>query len=289
MSLDHRQQELLNKILSKVGDLSFKRRVVKILEYLELKEGDLLLDAGCGEGFYLMLLRNLYGCRLVGIESDQKMLDLAQQWIKPTEKLLLQTKDICQMNFPENYFDKIICSEVLEHIDDDNLAVKNLFRVLKPGGVLVVTVPNKNYPLVWDPLNKLREALGWGHFDAKNTILGGIWSYDHKRLYDNQELESLLVTNGFRVNKSENLTHYGIPFSNVILTLGKWFYSQLPVPKAVKNSMEKFTWDTEETNSSWISKILNLGLRIFTLVDQHNNQVFGKESSSVNIIIKATK
>jgi len=260
MNLKSDHQKLLNRILSKVGDLSFGRRVNVMLEYLDVGDGDLILDAGCGEGFYAMIFDQLYSCRVAAIENDKKMLDMARNWLAKSQKISFEQADVCQLNHAESTFDKVVCTEVLEHIDDDKKAVSELFRVLKPGGVLAVTVPNKNYPFVWDPLNKIREWLGLGHFNPKNPVLGGIWSYDHKRLYSPKELAELLSGAGFVIEDEKVLTHYGVPFSNLVLYLGKSFYSKLPVPEDVKNSIDKF-----------------------------NDKDFMSSVSSVNVAIKARK
>lgn len=289
--LSKEQQEKLNKILSKVGDLNFKRRINTMLEYLDIKDGDLILDMGCGEGFYSLIFDQLYDCKVIGVDYDEDgILKLAKSWLKESTKVTLEVGDICNLRFEDNYFDKIVCTEVLEHIVDDQKAVSELYRVLKPGGTLAVTVPNKNYPLAWDPLNKIREGLGLGHFDPKDGLLGGIWAYDHKRLYLPSDVQNLLETHKFKVEQLEVLTHYGLPFNHLILYVGKNFYTKLPVGEDVKSSMEKFKWDEKDkTSKSFISTLIGYGLKFFTWADSFNDRKFDLNTSTMAVAAKAKK
>ena len=134
----------LQKILSKTGDLNFKRRVITMLDYLDIQPGDNILDMGCGEGFYSMVLDNLYNCKITAVDFDPEILALAHKWLDGRSNVTLEQGDITKLRFPDSSFDKIVCTEVLEHIDDDKTAIKELYRVLKPGGVIAITVPNKN-------------------------------------------------------------------------------------------------------------------------------------------------
>jgi len=281
----------IDRILSKVGDLNFKRRVLKILEYLDIRKEDKVLDAGCGEGFYLMLIKNIYHCDITGIDNDDRILSQAKKWIKDSVDIKIVKGDIDEMEFPDNTFDKVVCSEVLEHINNDRKAVDELYRVTKPGGILAVTVPNSNYPLCWDPLNKVREKLNLGHFNPLSEVWGGIWAYDHKRLYSVDDIVGLLTTAGFKVDKVQVLTHYGFPFNHLLLVLGKHFYTKLNVSEEIKNSMEKFKWneESEKKNTSLLYNLIQLVFNILKKIDSKNDREFDLNLSTMAVSIKAVK
>jgi len=116
---------------------------------LGLRAGDLLLDLGCGYG------RHAYeafrrGARVVACDMSTPEL---QQVRALFEAMVLEgeappngmadcvTGDATKLPYPDNTFDHIIASEVMEHIPDDVGALDELFRVLKPGGTLAVTIP----------------------------------------------------------------------------------------------------------------------------------------------------
>lgn len=276
----------LEKILSKVGDLSFRRRIFTLLGYLDVKSADKVLDAGCGEGFYVMLLDELYGCEVVGLDNDPKILEQAKRWASEKENVKFIQGDVTNLPFENESFDEIILSEVLEHIPDDRRALSEMYRVLRKDGILGITVPNHNYPFLWDPLNWFREHLGLGHFSPRSGFFGGIWA-THLRLYYPTEIQKLVEEAGFKIEKIEGLTHYCLPFNHNILYLGKQFYTKLPVPESVSSSMEKFEWRKEKEESGL--NFLSLGLKIMKAIDSLNDTRWNKKGSSLHIAVKAIK
>ena len=279
---------LLDKMLSKVGDLGFKRRVTTLHDYLDVKDGDNVLDCGCGEGFYTMVFSELYDVHITAFDHGADLLEKAATWTSNKNNIEFVNGDISNgLPFEDCSFDKIIFSEVLEHLDRDRDAMKEIYRVLKPGSIVGLTVPNENYPFLWDPLNWLREGSGLGHFNPKNTVLGGVWSYDHKRLYSPDNIRRLAEDTGFKVLKMDAVTHYCFPFNYYILRLGKLFYTVLPVPNNTKEAMEKFEWkkDAPSNKPSLLGTIFN----IFKWIDSKNNNYSDIRMSSVSISLKLEK
>ena len=282
---------LLEKMLSKVGDLGFKRRIIKLLEYLNIKEGDTVLDCGCGEGFYTMIISELYDVQITAFDVSAELLERAASWVKNKKRIKFINGDITNgLPFDDNTFDKIVFSEVLEHLERDYDVLKEIYRVAKPDGIVGLTVPNENYPFLWDPLNWMREHLGFGHFNPKNTILGGVWSYDHKRLYLSNKIKKLAEETGFKVLRIEASTHYCFPFNYHILRLGKLLYTKFAVPLKVKESMEKFEWRRENGNDNdnrfgLVRAIFN----IFKWIDSQNDKYHDVDKSSVSISLKLEK
>lgn len=286
----NKSNKKLEEILSKVGDMFFKRRILKMFNYLEVKSTDNILDAGCGEGFYELIFKELYDCKVTGVDINQELIDLARKHIGNNKKIKFEVQDVRKLPYKNNTFDKIICTEVLEHIEDDEAVAKELYRVLKPGGVLAVTVPNENYPFFWDPLNNVREMLGFGHFNSKSRFLGGIWSYDHKRLYSPLAIRELLGESGFKPTRVEVITKYGLPFNLLILNLGKTLYTQLPVGENVKIEMEKFDWNRKNVDDpGHTAKIIGAGFSLIKWVDKYNDQTFDLEEPTMGICLRCTK
>lgn len=97
-----------------------------------------VLDVGCGAiAPYVAHLESLGKC-VVGIDFAYHFLALARQ--KGQSRGV--QGDATALPFPDASFDAIICSETLEHIPDDRRAVAEIHRVLRPGGLLFLTVPN---------------------------------------------------------------------------------------------------------------------------------------------------
>ena len=118
-------------------------------ERLGLIAGETVLDLGCGFGrhAYEALRRGAHvvACDLGFDELRQvrSIGDVMRADGELTNDVVLETAngDAMMLPFADGSFDRIIASEVMEHIDDDAGALAELTRVLRPGGVLAVTIP----------------------------------------------------------------------------------------------------------------------------------------------------
>ena len=129
-----------------------------------------VIDIGCGDGQHLIWLKNFLAIDLYG--SDYNLLRLKRAKINaPSTKLLLM--DILDIPFDDNYFNIILCNHVLEHIVDDQLAFKELSRILSYGGILILGVPNEGskwWQLAYDLEPNLREISDHIHFYTAEKI-----------------------------------------------------------------------------------------------------------------------
>ncbi len=122
-------------------------------ERLRLEDGDRVLDLGCGVGRHVITTYTLKNVQSVGVDLCLDDLKTAKQryeeeFVEPENKAKsfgLSVGNALSLPFADNCFDKIICSEVLEHIPDYKSALKEIRRILKPGGILAATVP-RYYP-----------------------------------------------------------------------------------------------------------------------------------------------
>jgi SAM-dependent methyltransferase len=114
---------------------------------LTLASGMRILDAGCGSGRHLCAAFRTPGVEVVGIDLKPEDLSTARGFLtvlsaEPSSRgWLLSRADVTSLPFREAAFDIVICSEVLEHVPDCRTAARELMRVLKPQGDLIVTVP----------------------------------------------------------------------------------------------------------------------------------------------------
>lgn len=100
-----------------------------------------VLDAACGTGYGTAMLAKK-ARNVVGVDNSR---DAILHGIKNYQKtnVHFMQMDCCQISFKDNSFDVVISFETLEHITNMNLFLKELQRVLKPGGVLLVSTPNR--------------------------------------------------------------------------------------------------------------------------------------------------
>lgn len=203
------------RLLKNTGDMALKRRAKLILNELNPQNGDKILDVGCGDGFYLHLLSNL-GIKLdlIGTDFDKRALESAKRNLRGRGIKLVWGDLMKKLPFKDNSFDKIIVSEVVEHLPDDLKGLKEIHRVLKLGGTVCITVPHASYPLFWDPVNWFLEHLFDTHI--KSGFFAGIWN-QHKRLYDKEQIKKVVARAGFKVKGTESLTWWCLPFNHNLL------------------------------------------------------------------------
>ncbi len=115
------------------------------LERLDIQPGHRLLDAGCGEGRHCF--GSLYrGATVVGLDLDLDAMREASKNLRARGEehgrmgAMLQG-DAFHLPFASGSFDRIICSEVMEHVHDYRGAIRELYRVAKPGAKVAITIP----------------------------------------------------------------------------------------------------------------------------------------------------
>lgn len=115
------------------------------LERLDIRPGQLLLDAGCGEGRHCFGALSR-GARVVGLDLDFDAMrdaskDLRRRGAEAGRSAEMLQGDAFHLPFANETFDRIICSEVMEHVHDYRGALRELSRVAKPGARVAVTIP----------------------------------------------------------------------------------------------------------------------------------------------------
>ena len=96
-----------------------------------------LLDLGCGPGFLSSAIRNEF--EKYGLEVSKNIADFAKKYIKN-----VHIGPLTNDTYPEEFFDIILCSHVIEHIEDPFDFIKNIRTILKTHGYLVIGTPNFN-------------------------------------------------------------------------------------------------------------------------------------------------
>lgn len=223
----------LDALLADELDMAFRRRVAWLLEALDLRAGASLLDLGCGPGVLLRALAvSAPGVCAAGLDAGAAR--LAEARSAPTSAPLL-LGDGQRLPFRDGAFDRVLAAEVLEHLPDDRAALAEIARVLSPGGLLAVSVPHADYPLLWDPINRLWTALGGAPF--RSGPLVGIWT-GHERLYRPDDLAGRVEAAGLEVVRVEEATHHCLPFSHFLLYgVGRFLVERGPLPARLRRRL----------------------------------------------------
>ena len=161
-------------------------------DQLGLANGDKVLDLGCGFGRHAFEAARR-GAHVVALDAGRDEVEgVAATFAAMLEAGELRTTDLhtacvqgdaLHLPFPDATFDRVICSEVLEHIPGDLEAMSELARVLRPGGTMAITVPRF-----------LPELVNWALSDEYHNVPGG-----HIRIYRRSVLEERLTSVGLRV------------------------------------------------------------------------------------------
>lgn len=106
------------------------------LDMFNIKKGDTILDVGCGLGYFTDLMSR-QGASCVGIDLDKECIDYCQKNMQGDYQLC----DINKLPFPDKTFDKVLCTEVLEHINHNGVVLDEIRRVVKDNGIIIVTTP----------------------------------------------------------------------------------------------------------------------------------------------------
>lgn len=280
------QNTRLASLLRNESDVAYTRRATRIMAYLELAPGQTVFDCGTGRGFYLKLVDEICpGCHLVGLDYEEAVLRFAIGHLA-VRGALLNRGDIHHLPYADGSFDRIILSEVLEHLADDAGALQEIKRVMKPGAVLAVTVPHKHYSGWFDPLNRIAE--GVFHHPIRRGPFAGIWA-NHLRLYLPDELRRLVENAGFQVEQVEEQTHYCFPGTQfLVYTIGKGLIEHNLLPGFLARSTHRFQG---EANRGSAINPFNWVLAFFNVIDRlnENPRRMARKRTFVNIALKARK
>ena len=271
----------VDELLRYEADIAFRQRAKTILEYLRPQPQDRVLDCGCGLGFHLRLLAELAPCRLHGFDISRARLAEATA-DRALTRARLCIADIFHLPFTDNAFDKLILSEVLEHLPEDAPALAETARVVRPGGMLAITVPHRRYPFLWDPINRTLEALGLP--PIRREPWSGIWT-DHRRLYEPRKLTALIEGAGLRLADLRLQTRYCMPFShNLVYGLGKFLVERNAMGTAGGRKASRYTfWGPQRE----LTPVLLL-IKLFTAPDRLNRPCY-RAAPAVSLCAKAIK
>lgn len=162
------------------------------MDKLDLQAGMRVLDLGCGRGRHLHALYwQETPLEVVGVDLSwgevKASLDGFFELPPPepqsdTRFAVVSAADAARLPFPDNSFDRVICSEVLEHVDDPDAVLAEIARILKPDGRFAASVPR-----YWT------EKICWDLSVGYQNTPGG-----HVRIFRNQDLRHAVEKQGFR-------------------------------------------------------------------------------------------
>ncbi len=175
------------------------RRLDMVRHYITL-EGKSVLDVGCGVGAYVRQFRS-FTPRVFGVDVEEDRLQRARE-----ASPYLALAEAEALPFADASFDVLFSHEVLEHVRDDREALREAVRVVKPGGRIVIFVPNRFFPFETHGVY-VRGRYHFGNIPLVNYLPGRLRNHlcPHVRAYTRPGLRRLWADLPVRV-----VTHRGV-------------------------------------------------------------------------------
>ncbi len=141
------------------------KRVRLIVKAIGARDEDRILEVGCGEGY---VLGKIERGNLVGLDLSETALKCAQDRLGQNQNARIQLVkgDAQDLPFENDSFDKVICTELLEHTLDPERVVEEIARVCKSKGTVVLTIPNESL------INRIKDVV-W-KLRLQHLLLKGI-------------------------------------------------------------------------------------------------------------------
>jgi len=161
--------------------------------------GRTVLDFGCGNGAQTAALLD-EGCSVVGIDIDERDLQTLAEYARGGQRdaVLPVRYDGARVPVRSGSIDAVICFEVLEHVKDESASLREIRRTLKPGGDLLVTVPNKWW--IFETHGAYLPLLPWNRVPFFSWLPEPIHRrFAKARIYKRKDITALLAAHSFDV------------------------------------------------------------------------------------------
>lgn len=190
---DYYQKGVEKNLLQRLWHMG-KLKAVSSAIYAVNKRPKNLLDVGCASGWFLSKLSVKFPkTKYAGLDVYKKAIAYGK---KQYPNLHLLTSDAHRIPFPNKSFDIVICCEVLEHVINPEVVLKEIARVLNKKGTAIIEMDTGNFlfSIIWHWWTHLRK---------------GVWKDSHIHIFNTKKLESLISSNGFRI-KSKKVFNFSM-------------------------------------------------------------------------------
>ena len=176
---------------------SVSNKYDKLLGLLRDYSVSVFLDVGCGDGSFASAVQRELQCKSYGIDISQDAADSAQKNGVKAFQLDIDSEDF---PFESLYFDCVFCGEIIEHLYYPDHLLREVHRVLRPGGILLLTTPNM---ASW--FNRISILLGFQPIFSDVGLernFGHLWEMEpmgHLRLFTYRSIMGLIDFHGFTV------------------------------------------------------------------------------------------
>lgn len=165
-------------------------------EFQHFQQG---LSLGTGEGDYDRMIAK-HCDHLVACDINEQDVMFAKSLNADVQNLEYCIENALDLTFPDNSFDLLVSVEVIEHVGKPAQMVKEIARVLKPGGKAIITFPSKDFPFTYDPINRINKG--------ERKIAQGAYAFGHEYLIPPVDFRQWLQANGLTILQERNMSGY---------------------------------------------------------------------------------
>lgn len=153
-----------------------------------------IVEVGCAEGYFGEWLKRDCGAEVWALEFSPKAAAIAATKL---DRVLVGDAQQTVEELPSAYFDVAVCNDVLEHLVEPELMLRKLKRVLRPGGVVVASIPNIRF---WSAFRKIVFRADFPREDQ------GIFDRTHLRFFTLKTIRRMFAESGYSLKQLEGIT-----------------------------------------------------------------------------------
>jgi ubiquinone/menaquinone biosynthesis C-methylase UbiE len=194
------------------GGFALRIRREKVMTLFD-RPGGKVLDVGCGPGVMAESILSR-GCSFWGADPSEKMIEIGRSRFPEGPRVQFACMDALRLSFPDGFFDAVLCMGVIDALQDRRGAVREMLRVLKPNGILIITFTNFRNPYAWWKGYVFYPVVGVLHgLRAKlrqTNVAGRRAAGKTRKLYTTKKAHELLISEGAAIRHT--MGYYYNPF-----------------------------------------------------------------------------
>lgn len=163
------------------------------------------LNLGTGEGDYDRMLAGFTKGEMIGCDVNEADINYAAQMNQGVANLRYEVNNALDLTYPDGHFDLVVSSEVIEHVGDPATMIKEIHRVLAPGGYAVLTFPSREFPWSYDPVNRIWQLVRKSG-SKENLISQGAYAFGHDYLIGSADFKKWVADTGLEIVEFKGLS-----------------------------------------------------------------------------------
>lgn len=174
------------------------------------------LNLGTGEGDYDRMIAS-HAASVVGCDVNEEDLVHARELNKTVPNLHYELNNALALTYADRSFDLIVSCEVIEHVGQPEKMVQEMYRVLRPGGVAIMTFPSREFPITYDPVNRFWQFVR-GQGSRELLISQGAYAFGHDYLIGSADFKKWATDAGFEIVEFQGLSRHLVGILEVYWT-----------------------------------------------------------------------